>query len=178
MQTMDTEAPVLIRDERPHDREQVRKVNEAAFGRSDEADLIDRLLAEGAVLLSLVAEIDDQIIGHILFSRMTVETAQGSVAAVSLAPMAVLPAYQRRKVGSQLVRRGLTDLRDQGERIVIVLGHNEYYPRFGFSSEKARHLTSPFPPDAFMVLELSVGALAGIHGAVRYPLRSGHDLNF
>jgi len=148
-------------------------VNEAAFGRSDEADLIDRLRVEGAVLLSLVAEFDGQIIGHILFSRMTVETAQGPVAAVSLAPMAVQPDRQGRKIGSQLVGRGLAQLRDRGERIVIVLGHPHYYPRFGFSSEKARYLASPFPPEAFMALELSDGALKGIHGAVRYPSAFG-----
>ena len=170
---MDTTSPLLIRDEQPCDREQVRKVNEAAFGRSDEADLIDRLRVQGVVLLSLVAEFDGQIIGHILFSRMTVETAQGPVAAVSLAPMAVQPDHQGRKIGSQLVGRGLAQLRDRGERIVIVLGHQHYYPRFGFSSEKARHLASPFPPEAFMALELSVGALTGIHGAVRYPSAFG-----
>jgi putative acetyltransferase len=170
---MDTNAPVLIRDERPLDREQVRKVNQAAFGRPDEADLIDRLQTEGAVLLSLVAEVDGQIIGHILFSRMTVETGQGTVAAVALAPMAVLPDHQGRQVGSQLVRRGLAQLRDLGERIVIVLGHKEYYPRFGFSAGNARHLASPFPPDAFMALELFDGALAGIDGAVRYPAAFG-----
>jgi len=170
---MDTTSPLLIRDEQPCDREQVRKVNEAAFGRSHEADLIDRLRVEGAVLLSLVAEFDGQIIGHILFSRMTVETAQGPVAAVSLAPMAVQPDHQGRKIGSQLVGRGLAQLRDRGERIVIVLGHQHYYPRFGFSSEKARYLASPFPPEAFMALELSDGALTGIHGAVRYPSAFG-----
>jgi putative acetyltransferase len=173
MPAMDTEALLLVRDEQPCDREQVRKVNEAAFGRPDEADLIDRLQLEGAVLLSLVAESDGQITGHILFSRMTVETAQGLVPAVSLAPMAVQPGNQGRQVGSQLVRLGLTRLRDRGERIVIVLGHEHYYPRFGFSSEKARYLTSPFPPEAFMALELSDGALAGVHGAVRYPAAFG-----
>ncbi len=170
---MAPKTPVLFRDEQPRDRQQVRKVNEAAFGRSDEADLIDRLQLEGAVLLSVVAELDGQIIGHILFSRMTVETGQGPVAAVSLAPMAVLPGHQGRQVGSQLVRHGLAQLRGRGERIVIVLGHKQYYPRFGFSSEKARHLASPFPPEAFMALELSDGALAGIHGAVRYPSAFG-----
>ncbi|MGA2003831.1 MAG: N-acetyltransferase [Terriglobales bacterium] len=170
---MDPESPILIRDEEPCDREQARKVNEAAFGRSDEADLIDRLRVEGAVLLSLVAEVDGQIIGHILFSRMTVETAQKPVAAVSLAPMAVLPQHQGRKVGSQLVRRGLARLCDRGEHIVIVVGHKQYYPRFGFSSEKARKLASPFPPEAFMALELSDDALAGIQGAVRYPSAFG-----
>jgi putative acetyltransferase len=170
---METKSPALVRDEQPRDREEVRKVNEAAFGRSDEADLVDRLRVEGAVLLSLVAEADDQIIGHILFSRMIVETAQGPVAAVSLAPMAVLPSHQGRNVGSQLVRRGLAQLCERGERIVIVLGHKHYYPRFGFSSGKARYLASPFPPDAFMALELSDGALAGIHGTVRYPSAFG-----
>ena len=84
-------------------------------------------MGRGSRPASLVAEVDRQIIGHILFSRMTVETAQ-AVAAVSLAPMAVLPDHQGRQVGSQLVRRGLAELRDRGERIVIVLGHKEYYP--------------------------------------------------
>ena len=166
---MDTKSFLLIREEQPHDGERIRMVNQAAFGRGDEADLVDRLRAEGAVLLSLVAEVDSQIVGHILFSRMTVETEQGPVGAVSLAPMAVLPDHQRRQIGSQLVRRGLIELGARGERIVIVLGHKEYYPRFGFSPEKARHLASQFPPEAFMALELSPGALAGIHGAVRYP---------
>ena len=104
---------------------------------------------------------------------MIVETAPGPVAAVSLAPMAVLPDHQGRKVGSQLVRRGLAQLCERGERIVIVLGHKHYYPRFGFSSGKARYLASPFPPEAFMALELSDGALAGIHGTVRYPSAFG-----
>ena len=170
---MDIESPLLIRDEEPSDREQIWKVNEEAFRRSDEAAPIDGLRAEGANLLSLVAESNGQIVGHILFSRMTVETAQGPVAAVSLAPMAVLPEHQGRGIGSQLVRRGLTDLRDRGERIVIVLGHKKYYPRFGFAAGKARYLSSPFPPDAFMALELSEGALAGVEGPVRYPLAFG-----
>jgi putative acetyltransferase len=164
---------LIVRDEQPYDRKQVRMVNEGAFGRPDEADLVDRLRAEGAVLLSLLAEVENQIIGHLLFSRMTVETAQGPVAAISLAPLAVLPEHQGRGVGSRLVRTGLAMLRDRGERIVIVLGHEEYYPRFGFSTEKARHLVSPFPPESFMALELWDGALAGIQGAVRYPSAFG-----
>ena len=163
----------LIREEQPGDWQQVRKVNEVAFERSDEADLIDRLRQEGVVLLSLVAELDSQIVGHIMFSRMTVETAQGPVAAVSLAPMAVLLDRQRRQIGSQLVRRGLTTLRERGERIVIVLGHKEYYPRFGFTPENARYLASPFPPEAFMALQLVNGALDGLRGTVKYPSAFG-----
>ncbi len=163
----------LIRREQPGDRPRLRNLNEAAFGRADEADLIDGLWDEGAVLLSLIAELDGVIAGHILFSRMTVETAQGAVDgvpvdAVSLAPMAVLPEHQGRGIGSELVRRGLDELRGMGERIVIVLGHEHYYPRFGFSPEMARNLSSPFPPEAYMALELCAGALDGVRGAVRY----------
>lgn len=163
----------MIRREEPGDREQVRVVNEAAFARADEADLVDALRTEGAVLLSLLAEVEGRIAGHILFSRMTVETAEGAVAAVSLAPMAVLPEYQGRGIGSELVRRGLAELGELGERIVIVLGHEHYYPRFGFSVEKARRLKSPFPPEAYMALELSAGALEGVEGAVRYAAAFG-----
>jgi putative acetyltransferase len=160
---------MLIRSEQPDDRPQIRAVNEAAFGRPDEADLIDNLRTEGAVLISLVAEIDSQIVGHILFSRMAIETVLAAIPAVSLAPMAVLPDHQACGIGSQLIQQGIAQLRDRGERIVLVLGHEHYYPRFGFSPEKARYLANPFPPEAFMALELTASALAGIHGAVRYP---------
>jgi putative acetyltransferase len=169
---MSSQSP-LLRSEHPGDRQQVRKLNQAAFQRSDEADLIDGLRAEGAVLLSLVAELDGQIIGHILFSRMTIETTQNSVAAASLAPMAVLPDHQGRGVGSRLIQHGLAELRERGEQIVIVLGHKDYYPRFGFTSENARHLESPFPPDVYMALELFEGALANIRGRVKYPAAFG-----
>ena len=170
---MMTELDFHSRDERLRDRPEVRKVNEAAFERPDEADLIDRLREEGVVLLSLVAEVESQIVGHILFSRMYIETAQGALPAVSLAPMAVRPSHQRRGVGSHLVRHGLGELRAGGERIVIVVGHKDYYPRFGFACETSRHLSSPFPVHAFMALELSEGALAEVCGAVRYPAAFG-----
>jgi putative acetyltransferase len=162
-----------VREEQAGDEPRVREVNRAAFGHPDEADLVNAMRREGVVLLSLVAEVDGKIVGHILFSRMTVETKECSVKAVALAPMAVLPDHQRREVGSQLVRQGLAALRERGERIVIVLGHKEYYPRFGFSSEKTRDLASPFPPEAFMALELADGALDGIRGTVRYPSAFG-----
>jgi putative acetyltransferase len=162
-----------VREEQPADQLQIRRVNEAAFERCDEANLVDDLRQEGVVLLSLIAEREGEIIGHILFNRMSVETESGSVDAVSLAPMAVLPYYQRRQVGSELVRRGLEILRARGERIVIVLGHKEYYPRFGFTPEKARNLSSPFPPDYFMALELVDGALEGVRGPVKYPAAFG-----
>jgi len=170
---MASDSPLHIRHEQLSDRQQIHTVNRAAFGRPEEADLITDLQREGADLISLVAELDDKIVGHILFTRMTIETQHGSIPAVSLAPMAVLPAHQIQTIGSQLVRRGLTELRQRGERIVLVLGHTNYYPRFGFSPDKARMLKSPFPPDAFMALELADGTLSGVEGTVRYAAAFG-----
>ena len=167
---------MIVRSEDTEDtkeRSAIRSIDEAAFGRRYEADLVDGLCTEGAVLVSLVAELDTRIVGHILFSRMLIETTGGSCPAAALAPMAVLPGLQRRGIGARLIRHGLDLLTRRGERIVIVLGHPDYYPRFGFSSEKARHLESPFPPEAFMAMELRSGALDGIRGSVRYPIAFG-----
>ena len=157
-----------LRDEAPADYAAIRAVNLAAFGGAEEADLIEALRPEGAVLLSQVAVQDGQVVGHILFSRMFVDTDDGPIDAVALAPVAVLPAAQRTGIGSALIRSGLDALRRRGERIVIVVGHPAYYPRFGFSAALARPLDSPFPGDAFMALELVPGALANVRGRVRY----------
>lgn len=159
---------MIIRAERADDYLAIRQVNEAAFGGPDEARLVDALRADSAVLVSLVAELDGLIAGHILFSRMSIEAPAQVVAAVALAPLAVLPAYQRQGIGGNLIRHGLQALRGMDERIVIVVGHPEYYPRFGFSTEKAHRLESPFDAESFMALELSSGALDGVQGRVRY----------
>jgi putative acetyltransferase len=116
-----------------------------------------------------VAELDGRIVGHILFSRMWINTSSGLLSAVALAPVAVLPGHQRKGIGSLLVQRGLELSRDRDEEIVIVVGHPDYYPRFGFSPAQARTLESPFPREAFMALELRPGVLDGIQGSVVYP---------
>jgi putative acetyltransferase len=164
---------VVIRCENAEDRTAVRSVNLAAFGRIDEADLVDRLRHEGVVLLSLVAVVQREIVGHILFSRMWIDTGNATIPAVALAPLAVLPGFQRQGIGGRLISNGLDCLRDRREQIVIVLGHPDYYPRFGFSVDKAHALESPFPPYAYMAMELGVNSLAGICGKVRYPLAFG-----
>lgn len=164
---------IVVRGENAEDYRAIRVVNEAAFGQVDEADLVDALRNEGVVLASFVAQLEDQIVGHILFSRMGIETGAGVVSAVALAPMAVLPEYQRQGIGGKLIRHGLAWMREQGEQIVLVVGHPDYYPRFGFSTNKARSLVSPFPGDAFMALELNSGALDGVSGEVRYPAAFG-----
>jgi putative acetyltransferase len=164
---------LCIRLEQPDDHDAVRTVHIRAFGRADEADLVDALRGDRDVILSLVAEADSMIAGHVLFSRMWVDSGAMRVAAIALAPVSVLPELQRRGVGSALIRRGLELLREAGERIVFVLGHHDYYPRFGFSTEKAAHIESPFPREFFMALELSPGALDGVQGTVMYPAAFG-----
>src|SRR3954466_11635845 len=137
---------VFIRREQPGDESGVRLVNEAAFGRSSEAHLVDRLRSQGAVLASFVASLRGGIIGHVLFSRTLIDAANEPVLSVALGPVAALPANQRRGIGSQLIRVGLEWLRTRGERSVLVLGHTQYYRRFGFSTARARLLTTSFPP--------------------------------
>jgi putative acetyltransferase len=118
----------------------------------------------------MVAEVDGQVVGHILFSGLPIMTVVGIVEALSLAPMAVIPLRQGRGIGSMLVMEGLRACTEAGHRIVIVLGHPEFYPRFGFSAKlAAERLKSPFSGPAFMAVELVPGALEGVDGEVRYP---------
>jgi len=155
------------------ERTAIRAVNEAAFGGAYEADLVDQLRGSDYALISLVAELESRIVGHIMFSRMWIKTSSGLLSAVALAPVAVLPGHQRKGIGSLLVQRGLELSRGRDEEIVIVVGHPDYYPRFGFSSAKAKSLESPFPREAFMALELRLGVLDGIEGLAVYPSAFG-----
>lgn len=164
---------VRIRSETPEDRKAVRQVHLAAFGRPDEARLVDRLRAEGHHRISLVAEKDARLVGHVLFSDLCIRTAAGRVAALCLAPLAVRPQHQRRGIGTALVRQGLQSCRCEGHRIVLVVGEPHFYRRFGFSSEPARPLDAPFPDEAFMALELVPGALRHVAGTVQYPAAFG-----
>jgi putative acetyltransferase len=160
---------IEIRTERSGDKAAIWNVNQAAFEGEAEPSLVDALRNGGYVEVSLVAEVDSEIVGHILFSRVTIVTRDGSVDALSLAPMAVLPSRQRHGIGSRLVEAGLHACRERGHRIVLVLGHPDFYPRFGFSAASAQRLESPFGGgEAWMALELVSGALAGIEGRVEF----------
>ena len=162
---------MLIREETPTDHEVIRTINHLAFEGEVEGRLIDRLRADGDILLSLVAQVDGEIVGHILFSKLEAETSGGTIKAAALAPMAVTPEFQERGIGTALVERGLALCRERGYTVVVVLGHPDYYPRFGFDSRKAQALESPYSGagEAYMALELVPDALFGVSGSVRYP---------
>ena len=158
-----------IREESTEDVQAIREVNRLAFGQDAEGRLVERLRDEGYARVSLVAEVDGHIVGHILFSDLPVMTDDETIPAVALAPMAVVPDHQRRGIGSALVRAGLDACKQRGYRLAIVLGHRAFYPRFGFSSALARQIDAPYGGEDFMAIELEPGALAGVRGRVTYP---------
>jgi putative acetyltransferase len=160
---------VQVRPEQPDDRAAIRHVNEQAFGQPAEADLVDLIRDRRKVTCSLVAMSEGGVVGHILFTPVVIEAA-GQVTAVGLGPMAVLPSRQGQGIGSLLVRTGLAACRDAGHSCVVVVGHPEYYSRFGFAPA-SRHGVAwehPVPDEAFMLLELRPGALGARGGIVRY----------
>jgi len=160
---------IEIRAERPGDEAAIRHVNEHAFGAPGEARLVDQLRAAHKAVVSLVAVRGDDLVGHILFSPVTIAEAPPSLRAVGLAPMAVLPEYQHQGIGSRLVNEGLAACRAAGYDAVVVLGHVGFYPRFGFSKAGDAGLENEYgATDAFMVRELRGGALTHVSGLVTY----------
>jgi putative acetyltransferase len=162
-------APARVRRETPQDAVAIRAVNEQAFDRAAEADLIEALRRRGALTLSLVA-LQEEIVGHIAFSPVTIHGAEGTCPILGLGSMAVTPARQRQGIGSLLVREGLAVCRSAGWAGVVVPGHPEYYLRFGFVPAGTFDITCeyPVPDEVFMALELIPGALSGRGGIARY----------
>jgi putative acetyltransferase len=170
---------ITIRPEKPEDIPSVRIINERAFGQPAEADIVDRLRQNCPEALSLVAEDEGYIVGHILFTPVTVETDEKSIQGMGLAPMAVLPERQREGIGSIMVENGLKILQDRSCPFVIVLGHAEYYPRFGFKIASKHGLTSQWdgvPDEAFMVLIFDEITLEGVSGIARYRNEFGEAI--
>ena len=158
------------------DAEKVYAVEAAAFGRPAEAELVQKLQQAGVDTISLVAMLDDELVGHVLFSPVTVKNEEGEFTAVALGPVAVSPDHQKEGIGSELCLRGLAACREAGYELAFVLGHVSYYPRFGFrpSAPYGLHCQFNVPVEAFMVLELVPGALQGKHGTMYYhPLFAG-----
>lgn len=162
----------MIRDATPSDFPAIRAVLRHAFPGDDEANLVEQLRADGDALVELVAATDIAIQGHILYSPLAIERAGETLAAAALAPVAVLPAFQRSGIGGELIRAGNARCADLGLSAIIVLGHADYYPKFGFSAALAESLEAPFKGSHFMALELKLGVLQD-GGRVRYAKAFG-----
>jgi len=161
---------ITIRKERQEDISAIRFINEMAFGRTEEAALVDQLRTRNKLLLSLVAEDGGELVGHIAFTRLTLGMQRLPCLGAGLGPMAVLPTRQRQGVGSLLVRNGLDHCRGLGVQWVVVVGHPGYYPRFGFVPANRFGICCAYevPDEAFMAIELGARGLEGVTGTVHY----------
>ena len=161
---------MLIREELAQDIESIYELNKEAFETEAEAKLVNKLREDKALILSLVALDKEKVVGHIAFSLVTIENRYIKVEALGLAPMAVSPVYQRQGIGSKLIEKGLALLLAKGYTRVVVLGHPEYYLRFGFEPAKNQGIRweHDCPEEAFMVKELSAGAFDNVSGVVKF----------
>ncbi|NMC53036.1 MAG: N-acetyltransferase [Chloroflexi bacterium] len=162
---------IEIRPECSSDIPAIHSVNAAAFERDSEAHLVDQLRDHGGLALSMVCVQDGQVIGHIAYSPVMIEFDDGgSLPALALAPVAILPEHQNSGIGTHLIQVSLDILKAQGHHLVIVLGHPDYYPRFGFKPASGFNIRSPYnvPDEAFMLLELTAGTLDNRPGVARY----------
>lgn len=162
---------IEIREEREEDRQAIRRINEQAFSQPAEANIVDALRTNCPGLLSLVALTGGGGVGHILFSPVVIESREGPVTGMGLAPIAVLPEHQQQGIGSELVRTGIARLKERRCPFVVVLGHAEYYPRFGFERASLHAIRSQWdgiPDEAFMVLILDNAAMSGASGVARF----------
>jgi putative acetyltransferase len=164
---------IQIRAERSGDEEAIRQINDAAFKGDNESKLVDAIRNSELFVpeLSLVAAAEGKLIGHILLSIVYINSDEGEIPTLALAPMAVVPEQQNKRIGSMLVEEGLKKAKDQGFEHAVVLGHPEFYPRFGFVSASTKGIEAPFlvPDEVFMAIELKEGSLDQIKGKIVYP---------
>lgn len=169
---------IAIRPETKEDFPAITQIIDAAFGQSSEGRLVENLRRNKKFItrLSLVALYRHERVGHVLFFPIMINNQRSEYESLALAPVAVLPERQRMGVGFALIRQGLTACREEGFRSVIVLGHPEYYPRFGFQKASRWKISAPFdvPDEAFMAIELEKDALRNIQGVVQYPEEFNH----
>jgi len=160
-----------IRPEKPEDIDEIRELNERAFHQSHEAKIIDKLRKNCADLLSLVAIENDKIVGHILFSPAVIEGLHGVTHGMGLAPMAVLPSMQKQGIGTQLIKAGIEILKGAQCPFIIVIGHPEYYPRFGFERALPYGIQCQWegiPDEVFLILRLDQSVMKQISGLAKY----------
>jgi putative acetyltransferase len=164
---------IFIRKETPHDYKEIKEVNNLSFNQKQEGELVDSLRKrpEFVTELSLVSIHKNKIIGHILFFPVTINSDTSVEVTLSLAPMAVLPGFRNKGVGGSLIKAGLKKARELGYNSVMVLGHPEYYPRFGFMKASNWKIKEPFsvPDEVMMAIELSEGSLGFGGGMIDFP---------
>ena len=161
---------LIIHPEKPADIPSLRIVNQLAFEQPQEVGLVDALRATNSILLSLVAVLDEQIVGQALYTPVSIGLPPNPLIGAGLGPVAVLPAFQRQGIGSQLVTTGNQMLQEAGYPFVVVLGHPTYYPRFGFqpASHFDIHCEWDVPDEAFMFKLLAPLKMTGISGLASY----------
>lgn len=158
---------VEVREESPGDVAAIRNVNKRAFGQVQEGNIVDALRSNGAARLSLVATLNGRVVGHIMYSPVSVS---GEVTGAALGPMAVLPEHQRQGIGSKLIETGNRKLQDAGCPFIIVVGHANYYPRFGFRPASTHGIKCEWevPDDVFMLLVLDQAKMRAVSGLAKY----------
>jgi putative acetyltransferase len=165
---------ITIRPEQQADIDEISELNKLAFGQDNEARLVDLLRSAPGYVpgLSLVASAENALVGHILFSKIFVVSGDARYETLALAPMSVHPRYQKQGVGGRLITQGLENAREMGFGSVIVLGHEHYYPRFGFLPASRWAIRAPIdvPDEVFMAIELIPGSLKNVSGIVEYPV--------
>ena len=159
-----------IRKEQSSDIEKIWGVNSEAFETEDEATLVNALRSSGCIYLSLVAETENKVVGHILFTPVELSGIENKLKIMGLAPMAVLSQYQNKGIGSKLVQAGLEHCQSLGYDAVVVLGHPNYYPKFGFVPSVKYGIKSEYevPDEVFMILELTPACLKNHGGVIKY----------
>lgn len=170
---METLAGLILRPELSNDFNDITILHNKAFGQAAEGRLVEVLRRNPHFIkgLSLVAVLNGKLVGHILFFPILIKGEGKVFRSLALAPMSVLPEYQGKGIGSALVNLGIEEASADGFDSVIVLGHRDYYPRFGFIPASRFGITPPFevPDDVFFAMELYPGALQGVKGMVQYP---------
>jgi len=155
---------LLIRDETEADYASIDHVNDVAFEETTQSQIIRELRTTEEALWSQVLLKDNEIIGHLMFYKVWLD---GELITAGLGPLSILPEHQRRGYGGQLIRSGLKKCDPERHQIIFLLGHTEYYPRFGFSSELGSNYVSPWPRPAFMGLKLNPSAPTS--GTLTFP---------
>ncbi len=162
---------ITIREENESDLITIKKINDRAFGQTQEGHVIGKIRASGTPVLSLVAEIDNTTVGHIFYSTSEIKCNNKRITGMGLAPMVVLPKYQKQGIGKRLINESLNLLKKRSVPFIIVLGHEDYYPKFGFEKASKYGITCQWdgvPDEAFMIMILDKEKMADIHGVAKY----------